>query len=42
MSKPPRVPFVMGEVKEVYAELFDLAGGLMYDFASGPSVTFSL
>lgn len=29
MSKPPRVPFVMGEVKEVYASLFDLAGGLM-------------
>jgi hypothetical protein len=28
MSKPPRVPFVMGEGKEVYAGLFWVEGGL--------------
>jgi hypothetical protein len=28
-SKPPRRPFVIGDMKELYASLFLLLGGLM-------------
>jgi len=44
MSKPPRVPFSMGDVKALYALLS--AGGesmwFLNAFASGPLSTFSL
>lgn len=39
MSKPPRVPLVMGDANAVYAVLLLLAGGLRYDL---PSAAFSL
>jgi hypothetical protein len=39
MSKPPRMPFVMGDMNELYASLFLSEEGLTYDL---PSSAFSL